>query len=853
MKQFSVSLLKCLFVGLSLQSALLASPVNDSFSAPTVVTGLPATATGSNVDATMEVGESFPTAYTIEPFQPAQASVWFTWTSPVTGSVQIDTSGSDFDTILAVWTGSTLATLNEIDSNDFYYGPEAAVFIDVVQGTTYRIAVYGNEDARGEISLNIENDTKSRISGVVTGPDGTTPLAGIDAAAYYKVGEGSEAYWQYAHYGVTRADGTYTIRGLTSDTYRVEFADYENESYQSEYYDDIPELDSAVDITVATGTTVTGINASLELASKITGIVTGSDGITPLADIGVTAYRFNSATNFWVYASYARTRVDGTYQVGSLSPGTYRLEFSDFGGNYLPEYYDDAPDLASATNITAAANTTVQGINASLSSGSKITGTVTGPDESTPVAGILVHAYQFNNAADRWEITNSEFTEADGTYQIGGLSGGTYRIEFAGFASDYSREFYDNAVDVNSATNITVADATTASNINASLALAPKITGTVTGPNGTIPLAGITVTAYRLFDSANSLWFPIHSVTTAADGSYQLNNLEFGGLPGGPYRVGFSDPSGNYATEFYQNAVSVVSATSIVIPENTTASGIDASMTLASKITGTVTGPNGTDPLVGIEVRAYSPATPWETLSRAMTQADGSYQLGGLAAGTYHISFTDPAGNYLNEVYNNATSPSSATNISVGESVTVSGLNASLALASKITGTVTGPDGTTPLVGIRVAIFQNPLSFFPLRTTSTQVDGSYQLGGLVGGTYQVEFRDFSGQYITEYYHDALDLFSATNLPVSPGTTVSGINASLVLPSLPEVMGFRKTGPTSFEMSFTGTPGTQYLLQQSTSLTAWENVGTPFTFRHGVNLRSVSSSQPKMFWRVKTIP
>ena len=31
-----------------------------------------------------------------------EASVWFEWTSPVTGPVQIHTNGSGFDTILAV-------------------------------------------------------------------------------------------------------------------------------------------------------------------------------------------------------------------------------------------------------------------------------------------------------------------------------------------------------------------------------------------------------------------------------------------------------------------------------------------------------------------------------------------------------------------------------------------------------------------------------------------------------------------------------------------------------------------------------------------------------------------------------
>jgi hypothetical protein len=407
MKQFSLCLLKCLLMGLGLQSAILAAPTNDSFSAPTVVTGLPATATGSNVDATLEVGEPLPTVYAIEPFQPAEASVWFVWTSPVTGSVQIDTAGSDLDTILAVWTGSTLATLSEVDSNDYYFGSKAAVFIDVVQGTTYHIAIYGYEDARGEISLSIENDTQSRISGVVTGPDGTTPLAGIDASAFYKVGEGSEAYWEYGHYGITRPDGSYTIRGLKSDTYRVQFADIENGDYQTEYYENAATIESAADIIVAATTTVTSINASLELASKITGTVTGPDGTIPLSGIFVSAYEFDSASGSWFYSTGTRTLPDGSYRLGSLAPGSYRIEFDDFKGDYFSEYYDNAVDIDSATSITVGAVSTVSGINASLTAASKITGTVTGPDGTTPLRSINILAYQFNASSNTWNFTTS--------------------------------------------------------------------------------------------------------------------------------------------------------------------------------------------------------------------------------------------------------------------------------------------------------------------------------------------------------------------------------------------------------------------------------------------------------------
>ena len=45
-------------------------------------------------------------------------SVWWVWTAPAGGQCQIDTTGSNFDTLLAVYTGSSLPALTEVASND---------------------------------------------------------------------------------------------------------------------------------------------------------------------------------------------------------------------------------------------------------------------------------------------------------------------------------------------------------------------------------------------------------------------------------------------------------------------------------------------------------------------------------------------------------------------------------------------------------------------------------------------------------------------------------------------------------------------------------------------------------------
>ena len=80
---------------------------NDSFSAAIELTGRSDAASGTNKDATKEPGEPN------HANELGGASVWFHWTAPVTGEITIDTCGSDFDTLLAAYTGDAVNALTK--------------------------------------------------------------------------------------------------------------------------------------------------------------------------------------------------------------------------------------------------------------------------------------------------------------------------------------------------------------------------------------------------------------------------------------------------------------------------------------------------------------------------------------------------------------------------------------------------------------------------------------------------------------------------------------------------------------------------------------------------------------------
>jgi hypothetical protein len=60
----------------------------------------------------------------------------------------------------------------------------------------------------------------------------------------------------------------------------------------------------------------------------------------------------------------------------------------------------------------------------------------------------------------------------------------------------------------------------------------------------------------------------------------------------------------------------------------------------------------------------------------------------------------------------------------------------------------------------------------------TGPDGTYTFGGLVTGTYRVEFFNGWGGYAVEYYDNQTTLRKATNIGVTTGVVTPGIDAAL---------------------------------------------------------------------------
>lgn len=267
-RRIPVVLLACTLATLTVASSAIAAvpPANDDFSAATNVAALPFQDTVDTTEATLEVDEPQPpcTFFT-------GRTVWYSFTPGSDTIVSVDTLGSGFDTVLAVWTGSQLDSLELVACNDDALSLGAQVPFRAQAGTTYYVQAGGFDEDGGSLVLRMREIQAAVIEGTVT-VDGTgAPIGGICVDAI-------DRDLFSVQTAVTRADGTYEVV-VRGGSYLVSFLDFcdRSDDYIGEWYDDVPfgEPENASPVDVATGDVESGIDA--ELAPGCPGVATIAD------------------------------------------------------------------------------------------------------------------------------------------------------------------------------------------------------------------------------------------------------------------------------------------------------------------------------------------------------------------------------------------------------------------------------------------------------------------------------------------------------------------------------------------------------------------------------------------------
>lgn len=203
-------------------------PPNDNFANAQAISGSSGTVNGTNTFATRETGEP-----TNPPGTGGGRSVWYNWTAPGTGQATFDTNGSSYDTLLAVYTGTSVNALTHIVSNDDISPPTAPpprniqsiVTFNVTAGTTYRIQIDGFDGDQGSITLHWTAPGGATPTPTPTPGPNTVQFTASTSSATETPGFTTQVDLQVTRTGNTAAGAS--VNYATSDATASERSDYE--------------------------------------------------------------------------------------------------------------------------------------------------------------------------------------------------------------------------------------------------------------------------------------------------------------------------------------------------------------------------------------------------------------------------------------------------------------------------------------------------------------------------------------------------------------------------------------------------------------------------------------------------
>jgi hypothetical protein len=581
------------------------------------------------------------------------------------------------------------------------------------------------------------------LSGTLTGPDGN-PFDYFQVDVYEANGSGG---WVHAipPRTVTSWDtglpvGDFSI-ALPAGTYRACFKALTYESLESAgttCWNGGYEVFGATDFVITEGGT-TVIQPQLPLEARVDGRITGPGGV------GVSAYVApyrRAPDGTWQMVFGSQSLPDGSYTITDVDPGTYRFCLLDVPREFLPECWDDAPTVATATELSVQPDGAPI-LSFSLLRRANISGTVTPPVGST--ASISIIAYSHRDGG--WQLAAYSSVAPDGTYRVTGLDAGTYRVCANGY--DIVSACWSQGSNPADATDIPLTTTQSRSGID----IAPGQAGFVTGnlPDVYLGAQGYpTVTAWRQVVGG---WQAVASGESVPTGINSDWTYQIGSLPSGTYVACVEHSEPEFVTAFPRTcnggSPTPEGAVPFEVVTGATASGIDIVTGQAGEIRGQALG------AWGVRVDLYAPTG---RLARSQTIVpNGSYRFVELPPGDYKVAFhrataaTSLAAEWWNDNGDGA-GLTGATPITVAPAAIVTGIRATLDPGGIIAGRLLDASGD-PMAGclLRARGRQRQLA---VRTATTDASGNFAIGGLSTASYLVVVKRACSGAPTRIYYDA---------------------------------------------------------------------------------------------------
>jgi len=429
----------------------------------------------------------------------------------------------------------------------------------------FQMDVGDTESVTGTLALG------GSISGVVTSavaPHGV--LHSINITAWQE----GESGWQAARGAVTNNDGEYTIRGLRTGAYRLQFSPITTADFVAEYYHDRATLQEADSIPVMVGESIAGYDAALEPKSELHGRIIPPAGENA-AGYSICLTSAQPLIDSWALVpleciAYQITDQNGEYRLLPLRAGDYLLYFGDTmsppraSAGWYNIAGSPATSLADASVIEVAMGAVVTATDVTLTETFSIVGNVSLPD-TTPAEEAEMRVYREDGEVWRWWHTSRTRAEGKFVYEI--PRDGVYAAGL--FADGMVPRYHAGSTTFADSTVTHVPTDTTSIQVVEQVVFGGAVSGRVVDGAG-IPLSGMEV---HLFlwdaqpDGDDHLRVPewLRGTTTDGAGAYSV-----GGLGDESIWVLARDPSGMRADVWFPDKPLSPTATPIFVPAGAT-------------------------------------------------------------------------------------------------------------------------------------------------------------------------------------------------------------------------------------------------------------------------------------------